>query len=806
MLTRFAALLAASTALCAPAFADCTPNVDCVLRDNGTPGQVPAAALPNPGSALGGVKSGTAPTNQFMTGIDTGGGLTFGRPSFPTLSGFITPAQGAQAVNVLALGANPATSGTGAADQSTIINSAFSQTIPGSSGKPNVYLPSGSYHVTNPINVPPGQCLIGDGWSTIIDVDMDFSTSASGVVVVTPTSSPNDVKPCVSGLQIFFHLPADVVSTVGAASSGATTLTVSNPSTLAQLKVGDYVFNNTTPSSIPAGTGVAPTTITSISGSVITITPALAGNVTNTDQIHFNRARANFKPLGSCNTVPSATSHGYPCQYPWAIYDNGAQNMDVDKVFVSQAYNGVYIRGQTFHIGYLEVGAVNIGLDLDDCYNFPQIDDYVFWNFTLNGGGSSGTVSRAIDNVFYDGHTIAGNLGETDGVAIGKWQVWTGQTNFTSRFTWGNIDQMMLDGDFANLNVANCQFFQVAQMYSTKSGLSSGIPLNFAPSSSSCKATFSNVNMGSVAQYNNIKVSNGSLQILGGNIWNGITGTTTSEIYQTGGKLEISNTTLDCGGIAAGATYVQQTGGELKFQNNKFTCVPNAGGTVGLSATDNAANVVTGNVWNGLTFANPGGLGVYENGVTAYNNRTVSSNLVVGGVLTVGPNGLTGNNNALVIQGTNSGDASQGAQIQINNVNATNGKKYLRVDAGGALQVLNNAYGALLFSLSEAGQAYFGGPITVAASAPTASACGTSPTVDSGSSSNFGKVTLGTGSPTACTLTFVTAFPTNAYCSVTPVSNYTGTYYISAQSRTAFTITLGTGTSNAVFQYTCGGN
>jgi len=92
------------------------------------------------------------------------------------------------------------------------------------------------------------------------------------------------------------------------------------------------------------------------------------------------------------------------------------------------------------------------------------------------------------------------------------------------------------------------------------------------------------------------------------------------------------------------------------------------------------------------------------------------------------------------------------------------------------------------------------------AAAPTASSCGTGPAVDSGSSSNAGKFTIGTGA-TACTLTFANAFTTNAYCTVTPLAQPAAVAnipYISAQSGTAFTVSGGT--ASTAYQYTCGGN
>lgn len=94
-------------------------------------------------------------------------------------------------------------------------------------------------------------------------------------------------------------------------------------------------------------------------------------------------------------------------------------------------------------------------------------------------------------------------------------------------------------------------------------------------------------------------------------------------------------------------------------------------------------------------------------------------------------------------------------------------------------------------------------------SLPVASSCGTSPSVTTGSNSNAGQFTMGTATPTACTITFASPFPNYGFCTVTPASSggaaITGGYYLSAQSKTAFTLTIGTGTSSLVWNYTCFG-
>jgi len=100
--------------------------------------------------------------------------------------------------------------------------------------------------------------------------------------------------------------------------------------------------------------------------------------------------------------------------------------------------------------------------------------------------------------------------------------------------------------------------------------------------------------------------------------------------------------------------------------------------------------------------------------------------------------------------------------------------------------------------------------LSAVANLPTLSTCGTSPSATAGSNSNAGQVTMGTATPTACTITFAAPYPNYAYCTIAPASSggaaISGGYYISAQSKSAFTYTIGTGTSSLVFNYTCSGN
>lgn len=90
---------------------------------------------------------------------------------------------------------------------------------------------------------------------------------------------------------------------------------------------------------------------------------------------------------------------------------------------------------------------------------------------------------------------------------------------------------------------------------------------------------------------------------------------------------------------------------------------------------------------------------------------------------------------------------------------------------------------------------------------PAASSCGTSPAITASSTNQGGQFTTGTGTPSACTITFANAFPTAAFCTVTPVNAAAVgvTARISASSASAFTATLGSGTDTATYNYHCMG-
>lgn len=96
--------------------------------------------------------------------------------------------------------------------------------------------------------------------------------------------------------------------------------------------------------------------------------------------------------------------------------------------------------------------------------------------------------------------------------------------------------------------------------------------------------------------------------------------------------------------------------------------------------------------------------------------------------------------------------------------------------------------------------------VLFATGVPSASSCGTSPGITSGSSSNAGRFTIG-GGATSCTITFDVAYNTVAFCTVSPTQapgSLGEIPYISGTSKTGFT--MSGGVAGRLYNYTCMGN
>jgi hypothetical protein len=84
---------------------------------------------------------------------------------------------------------------------------------------------------------------------------------------------------------------------------------------------------------------------------------------------------------------------------------------------------------------------------------------------------------------------------------------------------------------------------------------------------------------------------------------------------------------------------------------------------------------------------------------------------------------------------------------------------------------------------------------------PAVTSCGTGPTVQQGSSNVAGYVAVGSGSPTACTVAFATAFTNTPACSFEAIGATVVSTSLSALSNSGFTVNLGA--TDTGFTYHC---
>ena len=552
------------------------PDVPCDPTGEGWRG--PTGPQGPPG-AIGGLTGGTltGPLNWIATG-----------------STALRSAQdrSADVANVLDFGADP----TGATESSAAFNAACA------TNKGSVYAPAGTYKLSNPVTVGPSttvsQELYGDGWGTVLSVGPDFSSSANGVILLGRSYGlANIVRHAIRNLQIQFKQPPDFVTTTTAATAiHGTTLTVANTSGIV---VGQYVWDNTSPNAIvDSGFNFFPQ-VQSIAGNVVTLTQGTQGTVASGDSIGFGANRSQFMPLSSSPTLAPGTGG---VRYPWAIYANLSHNLLIDKVMIGGAWNGVYIRNNTWTIGELFFGGYSVGLDIDQCYNFPSLSVY---QSHIGFSASGGTATQC---AYYDGSTIAANLGNTPG-----WyeciQAWCSKVVLTSAWNGGHFGNLEMDGNHADF-IANgssqgITTTQISMFYSTKGqgeGANSAIIINGPP------VVIDMISMTYAGSSNAILVQSGGLVLRGGYLWNG-TNAVHSMIYQMGGSLDISGMRFDAN---SGRTdiYIRSDAGTFRMQNSNFIVAPGAGAT-GLVMTDSTFSCVLNVNFNGWGFTQPGPAGLY---------------------------------------------------------------------------------------------------------------------------------------------------------------------------------------------------
>ena len=510
--------------------------------------------------------------------------------------------------NVLDLGADP----TGAADSAPAINAALAL------GKA-VWLPSGTYRLCSALNVGLSQTLYGDGAGSVLAVDSDFDPAAPGVILIAVGPDPISEATLHSTLthfQIAFKCPDETVTTATAVSApGATTIQVASA---ANIQVGYYLANLTHPSSTVSSTvNPAGATVTAIAGTTLTLSlPVAAPGVSIGDQINFAPSRTLYAPLGSASNVAGGTG----TQYPWAVYNNGANAFTIDGLFVSGGWNGIYNRGDAFDFRNIAMGVVNVGLDAGYCYNFPVLTNYRFFNWGYQR-------HPAAIQTYYDGQTVAANIRDAQSISCHNFQSWIGQLNFTSQFLGGTFTNLMMDGAKANISIQGQPgtFLSITGGYSSKGQDTVGSPVTVNVTGD---VLFSNFLITNGGPASSMLVQNGRVWYNGGDHFNGITTPNTPAFNVTGGSLYMgAGMRLSNAYGTAGMLNLANSGAGI-IQVNGITFTTLGTGGIGFQVTDNAQNYIRNVNWNGWTITGVSSLslGAYDTPTTSYfHDLTASS-------------------------------------------------------------------------------------------------------------------------------------------------------------------------------------
>jgi hypothetical protein len=225
-------------------------------------------------------------------------------------------------------------------------------------------------------------------------------------------------------------------------------------------------------------------------------------------------------------------------------------------------------------------------------------------------------------------------------------------------------------------------------------------------------------------------------------------------------------------------------------------------GSSTLSGTTSMASIGTAGIYSlkaiGTTFDSSTGATYYSN-FEAYDNTALAAG--TGGAITF---------SAL----TEAAVKSYGAAIKAMKANATSTNTEFdlvfgaRANGEGDVAEACRILGAsktfnCIGGLSTDGNLTATGKIAVTGTDPTVSACGTTPAIVGNDTA--GIITAGSGTATACTITFASTYTDEPVCVVTSHFNSGDPLYFSAKSATAFTVTTASGANFASTQinYVC---
>jgi Pectate lyase superfamily protein len=348
----------------------------------------------------------------------------------------------------------------------------------------------------------------------------------------------------------------------------------------------------------PTATGVI-----SLSGNEFT-SPTVRDLAITFAQPSTQASRANFLTLAQGGTSGPG---GSGIMYPPAIILTASNRFRILNLSISGAWDGI-INPPAHNIGgfiidNVEMGALDCGLSIDNVLDFGHIKGYHFWPFGLNAGA-------LYTGVWPDGNTFGAKFGvngQANGITLTDFTVFQGRVSITNAATWIHAANMMMDGNNATLEIANCAWVLLSNLYF--SGSASGANTNAQLTVGGGHVFATNL-WSTTTTLPNIIITGGRLVLSSANVQQGTS--SVSMISQSGGSwLEVSDCSLGANPGPWTVPLINVTSGTVLFHDNRME---NASiGDVGMLVitTDGPQHSVAGNYWNGWKWTPPGNLGNY---------------------------------------------------------------------------------------------------------------------------------------------------------------------------------------------------
>ncbi|WP_353209807.1 glycosyl hydrolase family 28-related protein [Sphingorhabdus sp.] len=302
-------------------------------------------------------------------------------------------------------------------------------------------------------------------------------------------------------------------------------------------------------------------------------------------------------------------------QYPPAITAPAVPRYIIDRVRIESAWDGIRAIGNSggAYIGFVEIGALNRGLEIDGSLDFVHGQTWHFWPF-----GMAGTTN--LINVYYDGDTIATRVGRCDGFAVDELSSFSGQVVFTANMEDAIpalINTLQLDNDGARLLVQGGRVL-VGKSYSTKTNAVTD-PTVHVVNDAVCILNSHTISSDSNGY--ELFAEDGKLAVNGGNF---IFVNLTAQLCRVNlGQLTLNNIYFNAApNVAYTQPHVVQAGGQLSVNNCEWSLCGTGTGFAVFYTSDQTGNRTANNNFGGWQYSYP--TGSNANGVYAPNNRAAN--------------------------------------------------------------------------------------------------------------------------------------------------------------------------------------